>query len=64
MWRDMLAVRAGWQTLFQTDSELGLTFGFGVKSKLGSDNQYRLDYAWADHTHLNETHRLTLVVVF
>ena len=63
MWRETLALRAGYQSLFQTDSELGLTFGFGLKGALG-DNRYHLDYAWADHKHLNETHRLTLVVVF
>ncbi len=61
--RDLLALRAGYQTLYQTDSQLGLTFGFGVKGKLG-ENTYRVDYAWAGHEYLDDTHRLTMVVEF
>ncbi len=45
------------------DSQLGLTFGFGVKGKLGG-NHYRFDYAWAGHEYLDDTHRLTMVVEF
>ena len=61
--RDLLALRVGYQTLFQTDSQLGLTFGFGVRGKLAG-NQYRFDYAWAGHDYLDDTHRLTMVVEF
>lgn len=61
--RELLALRIGYQTLFQTDSQLGLTFGFGVRGKLGG-NQYRFDYAWAGHDYLDDTHRLTMVVEF
>lgn len=61
--RDLLALRAGYQTLFQEDSQLGLTFGFGVKGKLGG-NRYRFDYAWAGHDYLDDTHRLTMAVDF
>lgn len=63
MWRDLVAVRGGWQTLFQTDSELGLTLGLGLNGDL-REKKYHVDYAWADHEHLNETHRLTLVFEF
>jgi hypothetical protein len=59
--RDVLALRAGYQTLFQEDSELGLTLGFGLGGTL-SDNRFRFDYAWAGHDHLQETHRMTLVL--
>lgn len=61
--RDLLALRMGYQTLFQTDSQLGLTFGFGVKGRLGG-NEYRFDYAWSGHEYLDDTHRLTMVVGF
>lgn len=60
---NLLALRLGYQTLFQTDSQLGLTFGFGVKGRLGG-NAYRFDYAWAGHDYLDDTHRLTMVVEF
>lgn len=62
-WKETLALRMGYQTLFQDDSDLGLTFGFGLQGGLG-DNRYHLDYAWADHEFLQETHRMTLVLDF
>lgn len=61
--RDLLALRLGYQTLGQEDSQLGVTFGFGVKGRLGG-NAYRFDYAWAGHDYLDDTHRLTMVVEF
>jgi hypothetical protein len=60
---DALALRAGYQTLFQTDRELGLTLGFGVQGNLGN-TACQVDYAWANHDHLEDTHRLTLVLMF
>jgi hypothetical protein len=61
---DLLALRAGYQTLFQEDADLGLTAGFGVQGRMGSDNLYQLNYAWAAHDYLQDTHRFTLVLVF
>ena len=61
--RRLLALRVGYQTLFQTDSELGLTFGFGVSGDLGG-NRYQLNYAWAGHEYLEDTHRITMVIEF
>jgi hypothetical protein len=61
--RNVLALRGGYQTLFQTDRELGLTLGFGVLGRLG-DNRYQVDYAWAGHDHLEDTHRLSVVLIF
>jgi hypothetical protein len=60
-WNETLALRAGWQTLFQQDSELGGTVGMGLRGDLG-ENTWRVDYAWADHDHLEGTHRMTLVL--
>lgn len=58
-----IALRGGYQTLFQEDSELGLTAGFGVQGSLGA-NRYHLSYAWAGHDYLQDTHRITLVLQF
>jgi hypothetical protein len=55
----VLALRAGYQTLFQPDSELGLTLGFGINL---SGGRLRFGYAWADHEYLEATHRMTLAV--
>jgi len=56
---DVLALRVGYQTLFQQDTELGLTAGFGVKIAGG---RFQVGYAWADHEHLGSTHRITLLL--
>lgn len=61
--RQLLALRAGYQTLFQTDSEQGLTLGFGVEGDLGK-NRFNFGYAWAGHQSLESTHRFTLVIEF
>jgi hypothetical protein len=60
-WKGALALRGGYQTLFEDDSELGLTFGFGLQGDF-ADSEYQFDYAWAGHEHLSETHRFTLVL--
>jgi hypothetical protein len=61
--QQLLSLRVGYQTLFQTDSELGLTFGFGVAGNL-DDNSYQFNYAWSGHKSLEATHRFTLVIEF
>jgi hypothetical protein len=58
-YRDLAAVRIGYQNLFQEDSEEGLTLGTGLRVR-HEPLDYRLDYAWADHGRLGDTHRLTL----
>lgn len=62
-WQDALSLRAGYQTLFQEDSELGATLGVGLRSGLGA-TRFDFDYAWAGHKRLDDTHRMTLVLVF
>jgi glycosyltransferase involved in cell wall biosynthesis len=57
------ALRAGYQTLFQTDGQLGLTLGFGIKGDLGN-NTYQLDYAWAGHKSLEDTQRVSMAINF
>ncbi|TPW17710.1 MAG: hypothetical protein FD129_268 [bacterium] len=63
LFRDTLALRAGYQQLFQTDSDVGVTLGVGLRGGLGY-SRFHLDYSWADHAYLDETHRLTLALDF
>jgi hypothetical protein len=63
-WKETLALRAGYQHLFQPDSELGLTLGVGLETEVGIDTRFGFDYAWADHDRLGETHRMTLLLGF
>jgi len=57
------AVRAGYQHLFEKDSELGLTAGAGVNYEM-SPYTIHFDYAWAAHGRLGDTQRFTLGVLF
>ena len=57
------AVRAGYQHLFETDSELGLTLGGGVNYEM-LPYLVRIDYAWAKHAYLGDMQRLTVGVSF
>jgi hypothetical protein len=63
LFRNRLAVRAGYQNLFLQDSEVGLTAGAGVMGDYQSMH-YRLDYAWADQGRLGSSQRISLGVVF
>ncbi len=58
-----LSIRAGYQNLFQKDSEEGLTAGAGFKGS-SEDIHYHVEYAWADHGRLDHTSRFTLGVTF
>lgn len=62
-WKGVFALRGGYQTLFQEDRQLGLTFGFGVGGDLG-DNRFQVDYAWAGHRYLQDTHRFSVVFAY
>lgn len=62
-YRDLLAVRAGYQNLFRQDSEEGLALGTGIRGRLEAFD-YRIDYAWADHGRLGDVHRLTLAILY
>jgi hypothetical protein len=62
-YRNQLALRLGYQNLFQKDSEEGLTAGVGFRGRLTGFG-YRFDYAWADYGRLEGVHRVTLGFTF
>ena len=62
-WKDAFAVRGGYQDLFQQDAEVGWTFGLGFRQWMEAYG-FDLDYAWADHGRLEDTHRVTFVLFF
>jgi len=61
--RNVLALRAGYQNLFQQDSEVGLTAGAGFSGRLDVYT-FKLDYAWADQGRLGGSHRVTFGLQF
>lgn len=56
-------LRGGYQNLFLLDSEVGLTFGGGLQHQAEAYT-VSVDYAWAGHGRLKETHRFTLGISF
>lgn len=61
--RDRIALRAGYQGVFQTDRETGLTAGVGVAGDTDAFS-YRLDYTWADQGRLGSVHRVSFGTTF
>jgi hypothetical protein len=55
--RDLIALRAGWQSLFLEDAETGLTLGAGLQFDVG-DSKLKADYGWAGHERLGDVHRI------
>jgi hypothetical protein len=60
---DAFAVRAGYQHLFQTDSEVGLTLGGGIEWDI-ANYILHLDYSWIQHQRLGDTQRMTVGMEF
>lgn len=61
--RNIIFLRSGYQRLFEEDSEVGLTLGFGLQYEL-FDYDLRFDYAWADHGRLGASQRFTVSFAF
>jgi long-subunit fatty acid transport protein len=62
-WNRILSLRAGYQDMFQEDSELGPSLGVGLQLGI-EDTRMHFDYAWAEHSRLQETHRMTVTLNF
>jgi long-subunit fatty acid transport protein len=63
VFKRVFAVRLGYSSLFQVDSEFGLTAGAGVAWD-GLGNEIRADYSWGNHRSLGGVQRFTLAVAF
>ncbi len=60
---DAFAIRAGYQHLFQTDTEVGLTLGGGILWDI-ANYVLHIDYSWIQHQHLGDTQRMTVGMEF
>ncbi|MGA2623777.1 MAG: PorV/PorQ family protein [Bacteroidota bacterium] len=56
-------IRAGYQNLFEQDSETGLTLGTGLLYDMGGSDLH-LDYGWADYGRLQSVQMFTLGITF
>lgn len=62
---ETLFLRAGYSTLFRTDSEEGLTLGGGIHYRLwGGSTLVKIDYAYADFGMLEKVQRFSIGIKF
>ncbi len=62
--RDLLALRAGYRTLFLEDSEEGLTLGVGFHYELFANTALGVDYSFTDFGILENVHEVALIIAF
>lgn len=63
-WNEILFIRGGYNSLFETDSEKGLTVGFGLNYRLIDAIKIKLDYAYQDFGRLNSVHYFSFGIKF
>lgn len=63
-WHEMVFFRAGWNALFERDSEKGLTLGVGFNYRLADYATFKFDYAYADYGRLTESHFFSAGIKF
>ncbi|MBI9070738.1 MAG: PorV/PorQ family protein [Melioribacteraceae bacterium] len=63
-WNEIVMLRAGYKSLFETESEQGLTFGAGINYRLAGSMVVKVDYAYEDFGRLKEIHYITVGVKF
>ena len=62
--RELIAFRAGYRSLFEPDSEQGMTAGASLNVRLDHRLRAGFDYAYADFGRLTQTHWFTVNLAF
>lgn len=63
-WNQSVFLRGGYKSLFQKDSEEGMTAGVGFNLRLEGTMKIQIDYAYADLGRLDNSQRFTLMLQF
>ncbi len=63
-WNEIVNIRAGYNSLFEVDSEKGLTLGFGLNYRIFELVKAKIDYAYQKFGRLNNVHYLSVGIVF
>lgn len=63
-WNEIVFIRGGYNSLFETDSEKGLTLGFGLNYRVIDAIKVKLDYAFQDFGRLTNVHYFSVGVNF
>lgn len=63
-WNEIFYLRGGYSSLFEKDTEKGLTVGFGVNYRLFDFANVKIDYAYQDMSRLKNSQYITVGVKF
>lgn len=63
-WNKMVYARIGYKSMGVTDSEEGLTFGFGLAYEIIANVTFKVDYAYENFGILNDIQKFALSVMF
>lgn len=63
-WNEIIYFRAGYNSLFERDSEKGLTLGFGLNYRIVDMIKVKLDYAYQDFGRLKDVQYFSIGVNF
>jgi opacity protein-like surface antigen len=63
-WNEIIHIRAGYNSLFEKDSEKGLTLGFGLYYRIVDLVKVKLDYAYQDFGRLKDVHYFSVGIDF
>lgn len=63
-WNEIVYVRAGYNSMFEKDTEKGLTLGFGLHYRIIDMVKVKLDYAYQDFGRLKDVHYFSVGVNF
>ncbi len=63
-WNEIIHIRAGYNSLFEKDSEKGLTLGFGLNYRIVDLVKVKLDYAYQDFGRLSDVHYFSVGINF
>lgn len=63
-WNEIIYLRAGYNSLFEKDTEKGITLGFGVHYRIIDMVKVKLDYAYQDFGRLKDVHYFSVGVNF
>lgn len=63
-WNEIIHFRAGYNSLFEIDSEKGLTLGFGLNYRIFELVKAKIDYAYQDFGRLKSVHYFSVGIIF
>ncbi|MEW6653414.1 MAG: PorV/PorQ family protein [Bacteroidota bacterium] len=63
-WNEIVFLRAGYNSIFEEDTEKGLTLGFGLNYRIMDMLKAKVDYAYQDFGRLKSVHYFSIGVTF